>query len=202
MSEYETGRETGLAGEAGVEPAETGETVEPQPSAWAALRHFVVETLQVIAPALVLALIVHLFLAQATIVYGQSMEPNLHPNQRLIVDKLSYRLHAPQRDDIVVVDLAEMEEMLVKRIVALPGETVEVRGGTVYVNGAPIPERYDHDLTAYDMAPLTLGPLAYFVMGDNRGNSNDSRSFGPITRDEIVGRVWLRYWPVDQFVLF
>ncbi len=174
----------------------------PQPGAGAALRHFVVETLQVIAPALVLALVVHLFLAQATIVYGQSMEPNLHPNQRLIVDKLSYRLHAPQRNDIVVVDLPEMDEMLVKRIVALPGETVEVRSGTVYVNGTAMPEPYDHDLTAYDMAPLTLGPLAYFVMGDNRGNSNDSRSFGPITRDEIVGRVWLRYWPFDQFVLF
>ena len=66
----------------------------------------------------------------------------------------------------------------------------------------PISESYAHDLTPYDMAPLTLGPLAYFVMGDNRGNSNDSRSFGPITRDEIVGRVWLRYWPLDKFVLF
>ena len=198
MSELETGPETGLADE----PAEKSAAVAPQPGAGAALRHFVVETLQVIAPALVLALVVHLFLAQATIVYGQSMEPNLHPNQRLIVDKLSYRLHAPQRNDIVVVDLPEMDEMLVKRIVALPGETVEVRSGTVYVNGTAMPEPYDHDLTAYDMAPLTLGPLAYFVMGDNRGNSNDSRSFGPITRDEIVGRVWLRYWPFDQFVLF
>ena len=202
MSELETGPGTASAVESRVDPPEQSETLEPQLGAWAAVRHFVVETLQVIAPALVLALIVHLFLAQATIVYGQSMEPNLHPNQRLIVDKLSYRLHAPQRNDIVVVDLPEMEEMLVKRIVALPGETVEVRGGTVYVNGVAIPEPYDHDLTAYDMAPLTLGPLAYFVMGDNRGNSNDSRSFGPITRDEVVGRVWLRYWPLDQFVLF
>ena len=173
-----------------------------EPSALAALRHFVLEALQVMAPALILALVVHLFLAQATIVYGQSMEPNLHPNQRLIVDKLSYRLHSPQRNDIVVVDLPDMEEMLVKRIVALPGETVEVRRGLVYVNGTPIAEPYAHDLTPYDMAPRTLGPLAYFVMGDNRGNSNDSRSFGPVSREEIVGRVWLRYWPLDQFVLF
>jgi signal peptidase I len=184
------------------EPPQADEIGKNEPSALAALRHFLFEALQVMAPALVLALIVHLFLAQATIVYGQSMEPNLHPNQRLIVDKLSYRLRPPQRDDIVVVDLPDMEEMLVKRIIALPGETVEVQGGTVYVNGAPIPEPYTHDLTPYDMAPLTLGPLAYFVMGDNRGNSNDSRSFGPITRDEIVGRVWLRYWPLDQFLLF
>jgi signal peptidase I len=202
MSELEIEPEAVRAVEPKGEPAAQSETAEPQPGAWAAVRHFIVETLQVLAPALILALIVHLFLAQATIVYGQSMEPNLHPNHRLIVDKLSYRLHAPQRNDIVVVDLPEMDEMLVKRIVALPGETVEVHSGTVYVNGVPMPEPYDHDLTAYDMAPLTLGPLAYFVMGDNRGNSNDSRSFGPITRDEIVGRVWLRYWPFDQFVLF
>ena len=173
-----------------------------EPSALGALRHFVLEALQVMAPALILALVVHLFLAQATIVYGQSMEPNLHPNQRLIVDKLSYRLHSPQRNDIVVVDLPDMEEMLVKRIVALPGETVEVRRGVVYVNGVATTEPFPHDLTPYDMAPRTLGPLAYFVMGDNRGNSNDSRAFGPVTRDEIVGRVWMRYWPLDQFVLF
>jgi signal peptidase I len=185
-----------------VEPQEQDAARDEDPGMLAALRHFVFEVLQVMAPALVLALVVHLFLAQATIVYGQSMEPNLHPNQRLIVDKLSYRLHSPQRDDIVVVDLPDMDEMLVKRIVALPGEVVEVRKGQVFVNDAPIPEPYPHDLTPYDMAPITLGPLAYFVMGDNRGNSNDSRSFGPIRRDEIIGRVWLRYWPMDQFVLF
>lgn len=173
-----------------------------EPGAGAAIRHFLREMAQIMLPALVLALVVHLFLAQATIVYGQSMEPNLHPNQRLIVDKLSYRLHPPQRNDIVVVDLPEMEDMLVKRIVALPGEQVEVRRGVVYVNGEAMPEPYPHDMTPYDMAPITLGPLNYFVMGDNRGNSNDSRVFGPITRDEIVGRVWLRYWPFSEFELF
>lgn len=198
MTEPESNSPTHLA------PAPIPEDGLPaeSPTLLGGLRHFLGEALQVMAPALVLALIVHLFLAQATIVYGQSMEPNLHPNQRLIVDKLSYRLHGPQRNDIVVVDLPDMEEMLVKRIIALPGETVEVRRGVVYVNGVAIAEPYPHDLTPYDMAPRTLGALAYFVMGDNRGNSNDSRSFGPVTRDEIVGRVWLRYWPLDQFVLF
>ena len=166
------------------------------------LRDLIRETVQILAPALILALLVHLFLAQATVVYGQSMEPNLHPNQRLIVEKFSYRLRAPARDDIVVVDRPDMEEMLVKRVVALPGESVEIRRGTVYVNGEPVPESYPHDTTAYDMPPVRLGPLAYFVMGDNRSNSNDSRSFGPIQRDEIVGRVWLRYWPFGQFHLF
>ena len=182
-----------------VAPAE--ETTQP-PTLLHALRHFLAEALQVMLPALVLALVVHLFLAQATIVYGQSMEPNLHPNQRLIVDKLSYRLHSPQRNDIVVVDLPHMEEMLVKRIVALPGETVEVRSGSVYVNGVAIPEPYPHDLTPYDMAPRTLSPLSYFVMGDNRGNSNDSRNFGPVTLEMLVGRAWVRYWPLSDFTLY
>jgi len=160
------------------------------------------EALQIVAPALILALIVHLFLAQATVVFGQSMEPNLHPHQRLIVDKISYRLHAPQRNDIVVIDLPSMEELLVKRIVAMPGEVVEIRDGVVYVNQQPITEPFPHDTSPIDMAPMTLGPLAYFVLGDNRSNSNDSRSFGPVSLDQILGRVWLRYWPLDEFFLF
>ena len=165
-------------------------------------RTFVHDMVQVALPALLLAIVVHLFLAQATIVFGQSMEPNLSPHQRLIVDKLSFRLHAPARNDIVVVDLLTMDDMLVKRVVGLPGETIEVSGGRVLVNGQPLPEPFPHDLGNTTMAPLILGPLEYFVMGDNRDNSNDSRSFGPVHRESIVGRVWLRYWPLDQFHLF
>lgn len=169
---------------------------------WQIARPAIKEALQIVAPALILALVVHLFLAQATVVFGQSMEPNLHPHQRLIVDKVSYRLHAPQRNDIVVIDLPSMEELLVKRIVAMPGEVVEIRSGVVYVNGQPIAEPFPHDTSPIEMAPMTLGPLAYFVLGDNRSNSNDSRAFGPVTLDQILGRVWLRYWPLDEFSLF
>lgn len=171
-------------------------------SFWQIVRPVLFEALQIVLPALILALLVHLFLAQATIVFGQSMEPNLHPHQRLIVDKLSYRLHPPQRNDIVVIDLPNMDELLVKRVVALPGEVVEIRKGIVYVNGEPLPEPFPHDMTPYDMAPITLGPLSYLVLGDNRSNSNDSRSFGPVTLDQILGRVWLRYWPLDKLSFF
>ena len=175
---------------------------QPTETVWQTVRPVLFEAMQIVLPALVLALMVHLFLAQATIVFGQSMEPNLHPYQRLIVDKISYRLHPPQRNDIVVIDLPHMDELLVKRVVALPGEVVEIRKGVVYVNGEPLAEPFPHDMTPYDMAPLTLGPLSYLVLGDNRSNSNDSRSFGPVTLDQILGRVWLRYWPLDQVALF
>ena len=177
-------------------------TIEPETSLWRSVQPAIKEVLQIIAPALILAMAVHLFLAQATVVFGQSMEPNLHPHQRLIVDKISYRLHAPQRNDIVVIDRPEMEELLVKRVVALPGERVEIRSGVIYVNDQAISEPFPHDMTPIEMAPLTLGPLAYFVLGDNRSNSNDSRAFGPVTLDQILGRVWLRYWPLDEFSLF
>lgn len=183
-------------------PAPDGTVIETATTSTSVGRAVFRELFQVIAPAVLLALVVHLFLAQATVVFGQSMEPNLSQNQRLIVDKVSYRFHPPQRDDIIVLDLPEMDEMLVKRIVGLPGEVVEVRDGIVYVNGDALPEPYEHDATPYDMEAITLGPLYYFVLGDNRGNSNDSRVFGPAHRDHILGRVWLRYWPVDQLKLF
>ncbi len=163
---------------------------------------FLRETLQVILPAVILAVVVHLFLAQATVVFGQSMEPNLSPQQRLIVEKISYHLHEPYRNDIVVIDLPTMEDMLVKRVVGLPGEVISIANGQVSVNGTPLDESFPHDLDYNSMAPLRLGPNEYFVMGDNRDNSNDSRAFGPITRDEIAGRVWLRYWPLQELRLF
>lgn len=164
---------------------------------------FLRETIQVLLPAIVLAIVVHLFLAQATVVFGQSMEPNLKPDQRLIVEKISLRLGgAPQRNDIVVLDLPHIDELLVKRIVAMPGERIEIRDGVVLVDDKPLDEPFPHDLGHTSMAPTRLGPLEYFVMGDNRDNSNDSRSFGPVRRDAIVGRVWLRYWPLGQFTLF
>lgn len=174
----------------------------PPPSKFTLVRIFIQESIQVIVPALVLALTVHLFLAQATIVYGQSMEPNLYERQRLIIDKVSYHFLAPERNDIVVIAMPDMEEMLVKRVIGLPGETVEVRNGVVYVNSEPLPEPFPHELGHESRAPITLGPLNYYVMGDNRDNSNDSRSFGPVQREYILGRVWLRYWPLDQFTAF
>ncbi|HRW05691.1 MAG TPA: signal peptidase I [Caldilineaceae bacterium] len=161
------------------------------------------ELVQVLFPALLLALTIHLFLAQATIVYGRSMEPNLQERQRLIVDKFTYRfLHSPHRNDIVVIKLPDMDDLLVKRIVGLPYETIEITNGIVYIDGKPLDEPFPHGTYLQTMGPRRLGPLEYFVLGDNRGNSNDSRAFGPIMREDIKGRVWFRYWPINQLHTF
>lgn len=165
---------------------------------------FVRETLQVILPALALAVVIHLFLAQATVVYGSSMQPVLRERQRLVVDKLTYRFRDPTRNDIVVLDLDNVDEMLVKRVIGLPGETMDVRGGNIYINNEPLREQMPHELSLppHFPHPIELGANEYYVLGDNRSNSNDSRAFGAIQRSEIVGKIWLRYWPLTEFKLF
>ncbi len=173
-----------------------------KPSLLAVLLSALKEVAQIIVPAITLTLIIHLFLAQATVVYGQSMQPNLQPFERLVIEKLSYYLHDPGRAEIVVLDLPQMPELMIKRIIGLPGETVEIRQGHVYINGIEVPESYDHTASDSFYGPITLEADTYFVLGDNRNNSNDSRSFGPIHRSSITGRAWLRYWPLHRVTLF
>lgn len=153
------------------------------------------EVLETFVPAIIIALLIHIFLAQATRVYGQSMEPNLHTDMRLVVEKISYRLHGPERGDIVVLRVRPDEDLLIKRIIGLPGEEVSIHDGQVYINGQPLDEPYLNQETRGNMAPQVVPPLHVFVMGDNRRASNDSRSFGPIHRDNIIGRAWFAYWP-------
>jgi len=155
-----------------------------------------------ILPAIFIAVLIHLFLAQATRVEGYSMEPTLYGHQRLIIEKLSYHFHPPQRDDIVVVRVDGFgKEMLIKRVIGLPGEKVEVRDGKVFINDVPLSEPY-LDKTMRGQYPPTIIPKdTIFVMGDNRNNSNDSRSFGPVAIKDVVGRAWLRYWPLSDFSL-
>lgn len=160
------------------------------------------ELVQVLFPALIMALTIHLFLAQATIVFGRSMEPSLFERQRLIIDKITYQFRAPHRNDIVVIKRPEMDELLVKRIIGLPMEKIEIKDGYVYINDERLPEPFPHGQYPQNVPAYILGPVQYFVLGDNRGNSNDSRSFGPILREDILGRVWFRYWPLSQLHLF
>jgi signal peptidase I len=153
-----------------------------------------------IVPAIVIALLIHAFLAQATRVYGQSMEPNFHTNERLVVEKLSYHFHGPQRGDVVVLrDPNSGPDPLIKRVIGLPGERVTISNGRVYVDGVALDEPYLHQATLQGNGRSWLvPPLEVFVMGDNRSASRDSRAFGTISRDLIIGRAIFRYWPLEQ----
>lgn len=143
-----------------------------------------------------LAFLLIYFVAQAHIVHGHSMEPNLHTEQRLIVEKLSYRFDVPQRQDVVVIERGEGQDRLIKRVIGLPGEMVEIRGGQVFINGRLLDEPYlPTNMTQANFGPKLVPPDQIFVLGDNRNNSNDSRYFGTIPVEQITGRAWLAYWP-------
>jgi signal peptidase I len=159
------------------------------------------ELLGTIVPALLIAIAIHLFLAQATRVEGYSMEPTLFGHQRLIIEKVSYRMHQPDRGDIVVLRVDGFPELLIKRVVGLPGERLAVRDGVVYINGKPLDEPYLVQPARGDYPPVKIPQGYVFVMGDNRNNSSDSRVFGPVPIDNIVGHAWMRYWPLQDLSL-
>ena len=157
------------------------------------------ELLESVLPALVIVLVVNVFLAQATRVEGQSMVPNLHNNERLIIEKVTYRFHEPQAGDIVVLKRPNrVGEPLIKRIVGVPGQTIEIQEGLVFVDGKPYEEPYLDQATWGKMEPVIVPEEHLFVLGDNRGASNDSRAFGVISYDDVVGRAWFRYWPLSE----
>ena len=152
-------------------------------------------------------LVIH-FVGQRTQVSGSSMEPKLSSDDNLIVDKISYRFHDPERYDIIVFPFRyEDNTFYIKRIIGLPGETVQIDGeGNILIDGEILQESYGKEVIegpgrAYE--EIQLADNEYFVMGDNRNNSIDSRdpSVGNITREEIIGRAWLRIWPLDKFGL-
>ena len=179
------------------------------------------EIAQIVLPAVTLGLLIHLFLAQATIVRGQSMQPNFRPSERLVMEKLAYYFREPRRNEIVVLDMPGSSVLMIKRVIGLPGEKVEIRQGHVFVNDSEVAPPQDiaprwrvlaggEEVKASSQygdshsfyGPITLDEDTYFVLGDNRDNSNDSRAFGAAARDAIRGRVWVRYWPLTRFTIF
>lgn len=153
----------------------------------------------------VVFLITH-FVGQRTVVSGSSMEDTFSDGDNLIVDKISYRFHDPERFDVVVFPpQGEEDTYYIKRIIGLPGETVFIdTDGTIYINGSPLEESYGTEViaNAWNAAnEIQLGDNEYFVLGDNRNNSTDSRIIGNINGDDIVGKAWLRIYPFDEFGL-
>ena len=142
---------------------------------------------------------------ESRVVDQTSMLPTLHPGDRLVVVKAAYWFSNPARGDVVIISPDWMGEALVKRVIGLPGETIDIKDGAVYINGSPLTEPYFNGTTTvppgvYDHVALQQGQ--YFVMGDNRPGSDDSRVFGPVPRQDIIGRVCLRYWPLSTWHLF
>ena len=130
---------------------------------------------------------------------GASMEPNLHDSEYVLIDKISYRLHTPERGDVIVFERQGVERDYIKRVIGLPGDTVQIGGGKVMVNGRTLDEPYLNTTMLNDMPARKIDPEHYFVLGDNRNNSSDSRSFGSIAAKDIIGRAWLVYWPPSEW---
>ena len=173
------------------------------------------EWVSVILVAVVIAVVVRAFVLQQFYISGPSMEPTMYQDNRVLVDKLTFRFREPRLGDVVVFDRITMNgdevqhDDLIKRVIGTPGDTVEIKDCIVYVNDEEVAEPYldqgildEPDPTTRcrqpEMTPVTVAADEFFVMGDNRPESFDSRSFGTISRDIIVGRAFVIVWPVDM----
>jgi signal peptidase I len=153
---------------------------------------------------LVLTLLLVKYVGQRTVVIGSSMNPTLSDGDNLIVDKISFRFRDPKRFEVVVFPYQyEEKTFYIKRVIGLPGETVQIKDGTIYINEKPLSENYGAErIKSGGLAsePFVLGENEYFVMGDNRNNSKDSRdpSVAAVNKKDLVGRAWLRLFPFDK----
>lgn len=152
--------------------------------------------------ALALALIVIVFFYQPIRVEGVSMLPRIHDQERLFINKFVYRMHHIERGDIIVFWYPpDPHRSFIKRVIGLPGETIEIRQGTVYVNGSPLAEHYVPRIFQFtdNEPPLKVSVGHYYVLGDHRNSSDDSRSWGLVPQEDVYGKATLCYWPLDKF---
>ncbi len=165
----------------------------------------VVEGLQTLGLSIVLALGIRAFVAEARYIPSGSMEPTLEINDRLVVEKVSYHFNPPERGDIVVFRPPESlfkpgqrRDAFIKRIIGLPGDTVEIADGTVFVNDEALTEDYIKEQPLSDWGPETVPDGFYLVLGDNRNSSFDSRSWGFVAQEDIIGKAVVRFWPPSR----
>jgi len=161
-------------------------------------QHEVWEYAKTLAVAGMLAAFIIAFIGQSFVVYGDSMEPTLHNGERLVIDKVTYKFREPIRGEIVVFEPEiASEHPFIKRIMGLPGDTVEVRQYKLYINGSPVEEEYILNRMYGQYEQQTVPAGQYFVMGDNRNNSLDSRytEVGFVPEEKVIGRAVVRYWP-------
>lgn len=167
---------------------------------------FLLEIIEIIVFAVSIFLFLYLLVLQPHKIKGSSMEPNFHDGEYLLTDKISYRFNEPKRGDVVVFKAPpDYKEEFIKRIVGLPDETISIRDNRIYINGKIFDENYlpDDIITQNgaflkDGQEITVPENSYFVLGDNRPHSLDSRRFGFINLDKITGKTWFIYWPPTE----
>lgn len=154
------------------------------------------EVLNTAIVSLAIFLVFYVFLIQPHRVKGESMMPNLKDGELILTEKVSYRFYEPKRGDIIVFKAPGTNDVdYIKRIIGLPGDQIIISDGTIYVNGRKLKEKYETQSTNSSV-DLKIPSSEYFVLGDNRAASSDSRTFGPIKRSVIEGRAWIVYWPI------
>ncbi|CAN5696134.1 signal peptidase I [soil metagenome] len=167
---------------------------------------WVIDNAKLVVIALIISAFVRIFIAEPRYIPSPSMVPTLAVGDRLLVEKVSYRLHSPQRGDIVVFEpppqLQEYgylaSQAFIKRVIGLPGQTVRVSQGQVWIDGQPTVERYILESPDYEMPPVQVPAGSLFVMGDNRNDSNDSHVWGFLPTQNVIGRAAFRFWPLDK----
>lgn len=176
------------------------ESITPaKPSIWAGVRAFIRETIETVVLTLIIFVLIRAAVQNFRI-EGYSMEPNFHDGQYLLVSKFDYVLRQPQRGDVIVFNAPQSPERdFIKRVIGLPGETVEVRAGKVFINGQPLQENYRLNPGSYSFGPQKVGDEQLFVLGDNRNHSSDSHSWGMLPLKDIIGKAWITYWPPEQW---
>ena len=170
---------------------------------------FIFDFLETIVVALSIFVVIYLFIVQPHEVKGSSMEPSFQNNEYIITDKVSYRFGIPERGDVVIFKAPVNPEVdYIKRIIGLPGESVMVQNGRVFLDGKILNEPYLADLTPVfpggfikEGVTITVPENHYFVMGDNRPHSSDSREFGPVDKKLFIGKAVFRYWPINDLGL-
>ena len=163
----------------------------------------VFELIKTVTFVLVIAFLIRHYLLQPFVVDGASMEPNFHHQEYILVDKLGYRLHEPHRGDVIVFHPPGRQDNFIKRIIGLPSETVTVAGHQILVDGQVVVENYlpDRGQENIPAQSYTVGENEFFVMGDNRDYSKDSRELGPIPVERIIGRAWLVLFPLNYLTV-
>lgn len=180
-----------------------------KPSFWSKFGSNLIELIEFIAIIGAIFVVIRYFVAEPHKVFGSSMVPNFHNGDFIITNKISLRFSEPQRGEVIILqNPRDLNQVFIKRIIGFPGERIKVSQGKVYINSELLGEPYLPTGTLTrggnflsDNEEILIPNDQYFVMGDNRGGSSDSREWGPVKGELIIGQAWLRYWPIEKFKL-